>query len=194
MTIGELGDDGNVIPGTKKVVDVEEVRKAIENGDHTETGWPALRAKYSQLVKPDITFFGERLPQRFFDLRLSDFAKCDLLIVMGTALQVAPFRDLVKFVGPEVPRLLINRHLVGGPSEDLISAGLYETDSMALDCDAGVRELAKALGWADALEERMRKSVRAADKPQANPPPPKRQRTSEDSDYQTYTRDTTPSH
>ena len=40
MTIGELGDDGNVIPGTKKVVDVEEVRKAIENGDHTETGWP----------------------------------------------------------------------------------------------------------------------------------------------------------
>jgi len=192
-TIGELGDDGNVIPGTKKVVDVEEVRKAIENGDHTETGWPALRAKYSQLVKPDITFFGERLPQRFFDQRLSDFAKCDLLIVMGTALQVAPFCDLVKFVGPLVPRLLINRSPVGGPSGDLIAAGLCETDSMALDyregvnkrdalyegeCDAGVRELAKALGWADALEERVRKSVRAADKPQANPPPPKRQRTS----------------
>ena len=40
------------------------------------------------LVKPDIVFFGEDLPQRFYSLRLADFSHCDLLIVMGTSLEV----------------------------------------------------------------------------------------------------------
>jgi len=40
------------------------------------------------LVKPDIVFFGEDLPQRFYSLRLPDFSHCDLLIVMGTSLEV----------------------------------------------------------------------------------------------------------
>ena len=40
------------------------------------------------LVKPDIVFFGEDLPQRFYSLRLRDFSHCDLLIIMGTSLEV----------------------------------------------------------------------------------------------------------
>lgn len=40
------------------------------------------------LVKPDIVFFGEDLPQRFHSLQLPDFSKCDLLIIMGTSLEV----------------------------------------------------------------------------------------------------------
>ena len=40
------------------------------------------------LVKPDIVFFGEDLPQRFHSLQLPDFTKCDLLIIMGTSLEV----------------------------------------------------------------------------------------------------------
>lgn len=40
------------------------------------------------LVKPDIVFFGEDLPRRFHTLQLPDFAKCDLLIIMGTSLEV----------------------------------------------------------------------------------------------------------
>mmetsp|Transcript_32055 Transcript_32055/g.89741 ORF Transcript_32055/g.89741 Transcript_32055/m.89741 type:complete len:126 (-) Transcript_32055:431-808(-) len=43
------------------------------------------------LVKPDIVFFGEALPQRFHMLASSDFEKADLLIVMGTSLQVQVF-------------------------------------------------------------------------------------------------------
>lgn len=39
-------------------------------------------------MKPDIVFFGEDLPQRFYTLQLPDFSKCDLLIVMGTSLEV----------------------------------------------------------------------------------------------------------
>ena len=41
------------------------------------------------LVKPDIVFFGEDLPQRFHTLQFPDFAKCDLLVVVGTSLEVS---------------------------------------------------------------------------------------------------------
>ena len=40
------------------------------------------------LVKPDIVFFGEDLPSRFHTLQRKDFRSCDLLIVMGTSLEV----------------------------------------------------------------------------------------------------------
>jgi NAD-dependent SIR2 family protein deacetylase len=36
-------------------------------------------------VKPDIVFFGEALPPRFFECAASDFSRCHLLIVMGTS-------------------------------------------------------------------------------------------------------------
>merc|ERR1719453_2153863 len=39
----------------------------------------ALERKYGALVKPDIVFFGEGLPPRFFDCLRTDFSSCDLL-------------------------------------------------------------------------------------------------------------------
>lgn len=47
------------------------------------------------LVKPDIVFFGESLPARFFQYMPTDFSKADLLIVMGTSLTVQPFASLI---------------------------------------------------------------------------------------------------
>ena len=70
--------------GTGKQVDVDEVRNAIMSGPASVD---AMNAKHGGLVKPDITFFGERLPERFFAC-LRDFDRCDLLIVMGTSLTV----------------------------------------------------------------------------------------------------------
>ncbi len=46
-------------------------------------------------VKPDIVFFGENLPDRYWKLSKEDFQKCDCLIVMGTSLQVQPFASLI---------------------------------------------------------------------------------------------------
>jgi NAD-dependent deacetylase sirtuin 2 len=65
------------------------------------------------LVKPDIVFFGEGLPDRFFDKLAVDFPKCDLLLVIGTSLQVQPFASLIARVKEHVPRVLINREAVG---------------------------------------------------------------------------------
>ena len=39
------------------------------------------------VVKPDIVFFGEQLPSRFYSF-LKDMPRAELLIVMGTSLEV----------------------------------------------------------------------------------------------------------
>ena len=59
-------------------------------------------------VKPDVTFFGEDLPENFRANLYNDFQNCDLLIVSGTALEVFPFAGLVHYVKPNVPRFVIN--------------------------------------------------------------------------------------
>lgn len=40
------------------------------------------------VVKPDIVFFGENLPRRFW-LHINDLSRADLLFVMGTSLEVS---------------------------------------------------------------------------------------------------------
>lgn len=98
------------------------------------------------LVKPDIVFFGEQLPESFHQNRGAP-AQADLVIVMGTSLSVQPFASLPMFAREETPRVLINKEAVG----DL---GCRPDDVLVLgDCDAGVRKLADALGWRDQLEE-----------------------------------------
>ena len=60
----------------------------------------------NNLTKPDIVFFGEQLPMRFFTAVQNDLPKCDLLIIMGTSLVVHPFAsmiDRVTFVTIEEP-------------------------------------------------------------------------------------------
>lgn len=97
------------------------------------------------LVKPDIVFFGEAMPERFHIQRAVP-ADADLAIVMGTSLSVQPFASLPSYVKDETPRLLINLEKVGGlggRADDVLLLG---------DCDSGVRKLADALGWRDELE------------------------------------------
>jgi len=149
---------------TGKEVDVAEVREAILAG---EAGWKAMSEKHGGLVKPDIVFFGENLPARFFEHVKTDFPKCDLLIVMGTSLKVQPFASLVDNVAKETPRLLINREEVGTHtaqertmlrmlerSEGFVFGDGERWRDVALlgDCDDGVHAVAAALGWSDDLE------------------------------------------
>ncbi|KAK3093843.1 hypothetical protein FSP39_020873 [Pinctada imbricata] len=51
-------------------------------------------AECEGVVKPDIVFFGEALPERFRECVQSDFSDCDLLIILGTSLIVQPFASL----------------------------------------------------------------------------------------------------
>jgi len=101
--------------------DVEYVRKAVMGGEICRC------SVCSGLVKPDIVFFGESLPERFFESYQRDFPSGDLLLVMGTSLVVQPFASLVDMVEDDCPRLLINRERVGeerGGTAALIAAML----------------------------------------------------------------------
>eukprot|EP01038_Epipyxis_sp_PR26KG_P016032 gene16032-21758_t len=109
-------------------------------------------------VKPDIVFFGENLPKRFFDLRNEDLQAADLLIVAGTSLSVAPFSSTLHLCNPLAPRLLINRERVG--EVDWSGHGfLFDTKDNYRDiellgsCDDGVRILCDLLGWRIDLEK-----------------------------------------
>jgi NAD-dependent histone deacetylase SIR2 len=62
------------------------------------------------IMKPDITFFGEALPDNFFDrLKDVDREKVDLVIVMGTSMKVAPVSEIPNFVPRDVPQIYISR-------------------------------------------------------------------------------------
>lgn len=69
---------------------------------------PTCDACSSGVIKPNIVFFGEDLPGRFKELLEADFQECDLLIVMGTSLQVQPFCSLAQRVKETTPRLLVH--------------------------------------------------------------------------------------
>jgi len=102
------------------------------------------------LVKPDIVFFGEDLPKKFFSCSKQDLQDCSLLICMGTSLQVEPVASLAHRVPHRVPRILINRDVPDTfrPREgDLVLLG---------ECDDQVFRLAHALGWGSDLQELIR--------------------------------------
>eukprot|EP01122_Echinamoeba_exundans_P013977 TRINITY_DN6229_c0_g1_i1.p1 TRINITY_DN6229_c0_g1~~TRINITY_DN6229_c0_g1_i1.p1 ORF type:complete len:781 (-),score=153.69 TRINITY_DN6229_c0_g1_i1:97-2439(-) len=147
-----------------KVSDMDEFWRTVENDQI-----PICERCKGSKIKPDIVFFGEGLPARFNDLQQADFAKCDLVIVMGTSLQVYPFAGLVTKAAATVPRLMINGDLVGpfrgidhwkieGPGKDPEFVKLtpdlpnreiqpYRDVAVVSDIDVGIAKLAQYLGW-----------------------------------------------
>ncbi|KAL4420564.1 hypothetical protein ABPG75_010220 [Micractinium tetrahymenae] len=141
---------------------VEHVRRAVFRGDGNPCRCRDKRC--GGLVKPDIVFFGEPLPERFFRHVPRDFPQADLLIVMGSSLVVHPFASLIDEVEDDVPRLLINRERVGEGHPLLRMLG-YQTGGFCFDeasnyrdalfegdCDDGVRQLCRLLGWEAELD------------------------------------------
>lgn len=109
------------------------------------------------IVKPDIVFFGEDLPRKFYTLPSKDLGECDLLIIMGTSLEVQPFASLVGRANKQCVRLLINREKVGhghGPLSWFSDSDALKFDkknnagdvAWIGDCDDGILTLAKAIG------------------------------------------------
>lgn len=60
--------------------------------------------------QPDITFFGEKLPDLFFDtLQHHDRENVDLVIVMGTSMKVAPVSEVPNYLPATVPQIYVSR-------------------------------------------------------------------------------------
>ncbi|KAJ5183621.1 NAD-dependent protein deacetylase h.t1.c1 [Penicillium capsulatum] len=91
------------------------------------------------VMKPDITFFGEDLPDEF-GRRLvhHDRELADLVIVIGTSLKVAPVAEVPGILPRNVPQIYISRTPVNHTGFDIDLLG---------DCDVVVSELSRRAGW-----------------------------------------------
>jgi hypothetical protein len=80
-------------------------------------------------------------------LLVQDFKQCDLLIVMGTSLEVQPFASLINRVPVKTPRLLLNREVVGLRDRNNFIARLMggAADGFRFDSDDNYRDI-KHLG------------------------------------------------
>ncbi|XP_064092637.1 NAD-dependent deacetylase sir2D-like isoform X2 [Macrobrachium nipponense] len=94
------------------------------------------------IMKPDIVFFGEGLPDEFHDRMAEDKDECDLLIVIGSSLKVRPVALIPSSVPSHVPQILINREPLRHLTFDVELLG---------DCDVIINELCHRMGngWKD---------------------------------------------
>ncbi|KAI1100795.1 SIR2-domain-containing protein [Jackrogersella minutella] len=91
------------------------------------------------VMKPDIIFFGEELPDEFSQrLVKHDRDLVDLVIVIGTSLKVAPVSEVVPYLPPHIPQIYISRTAVSHINFDIDLLG---------DCDVVVAELCRRAGW-----------------------------------------------
>lgn len=89
------------------------------------------------IMKPDIVFFGENLPEEFHRAMKYDKDEVDLLIVIGSSLKVRPVALIPSSIPHEVPQILINREPLPHLHFDIELLG---------DCDVITNELCQRLG------------------------------------------------
>ncbi|KAJ8250430.1 hypothetical protein COCON_G00223520 [Conger conger] len=89
------------------------------------------------IMKPDIVFFGENLPEQFHRAMKRDKDEVDLLIVIGSSLKVRPVALIPSSIPHEVPQILINREQLSHLNFDVELLG---------DCDVIINELCHRLG------------------------------------------------
>jgi len=117
--------------------DKKKRRFDLDGGDSSEDD--DYNDPQSGVMKPDITFFGEALPDRFSDrLTNHDKALVDLVIVIGTSLKVAPVSEVVPYLPSHIPQMYISRTPVSHVNFDIDMLG---------DCDVVVAELCRRAGW-----------------------------------------------
>jgi NAD+-dependent protein deacetylase sirtuin 2 len=105
------------------------------------------------LVKPRTVLFGRSLPEEFWDRVHDDCQHCDVLIVAGTSLVVAPANMLVQMVPPSCVRVVANLEPVGAE----LGVDAYGLQPSSRDgfmegpTDETFLQLIQELGWIDDL-------------------------------------------
>jgi NAD-dependent deacetylase sirtuin 1 len=89
------------------------------------------------LIKPDIVFFGENLPDHFHMQMAQDKDDVDLLVVIGSSLQVQPVSLIPYNIDDNIPQILINKEDLSSYSADIKLIG---------DCDSIIVSLCMAIG------------------------------------------------
>uniref|UniRef100_A0A8C2J9N9 protein acetyllysine N-acetyltransferase n=1 Tax=Cyprinus carpio TaxID=7962 RepID=A0A8C2J9N9_CYPCA len=120
----------------KHKVDCEAVREEIFNQVVPHCPRCPADVPYA-IMKPDIVFFGENLPEFFHRAMKQDKDEVDLLIVIGSSLKVRPVALIPSSIPHDVPQVLVNREPLPHLNFDVELLG---------DCDVIVNELCHRLG------------------------------------------------
>lgn len=59
------------------------------------------------VIKPDVVFFGEEIPEQFYDL-LDHHPKADMILILGTSLNVQPTSKFALEIAEKVPSVFVN--------------------------------------------------------------------------------------
>ena len=95
--------------------------------------------EHDPVIKPDIVFFGQNLPEDFYDALEKDCEVCDLVIVIGSSLRVSPVAEITQMIrNQDAPQILINR--------EPLPHKRFNAELLG-DCDGVLQELAQHLGW-----------------------------------------------
>lgn len=87
-----------------------EIGTSISMNQLNDMETPGLKELVSSgIMKPDIVFFGEGLPDSFHEAMSEDKNKADLILVIGSSLKVRPVALIPSSLPPHVPQILINR-------------------------------------------------------------------------------------
>ncbi|KAI0311361.1 DHS-like NAD/FAD-binding domain-containing protein [Amylostereum chailletii] len=90
------------------------------------------------IMKPDITFFGEKLTDNFEKALAADRERVDLILVIGTSLKVSPVSEILTHLPHNIPQILINKTPVRHINPDIILLG---------NADPIVEHLCARLNW-----------------------------------------------
>ncbi|KAK6170871.1 hypothetical protein SNE40_019164 [Patella caerulea] len=120
----------------KYKVDAEVIKEDIFNQVIPKCPVCPFETPYA-IMKPNIVFFGESLPEEFHRQMAEDKDECDLLIVIGSSLKVRPVALIPNSLPAHVPQILINRERLRHIGFDVELLG---------DCDVIVNELCHRLG------------------------------------------------
>jgi NAD-dependent histone deacetylase SIR2 len=126
-------------------------KQSAQNAPHEGAGRPkrrsAKRAKYDKsethveyILRPNIIFFDENLPAKYGKRLKRDKGKIDLLVVIGTSLEIKPLSKLpLEDSIKDKPMIWINQRASAGQIQPAIQ--------LLGKCDIVVEELARRLGW-----------------------------------------------
>lgn len=148
------------IPYCKCKLDAEQKKKhKNRKGTNKQRSWDDFESDHSSddgtkaprgLLKPDITFFNERLSGSYNDRLDRDKQAIDLLIIIGTSLKVGPVQDMLYQISPRVPQIFISKERFSGALCNL--PGVQVDIELLGECDIIIEELCHRAGWSHALQ------------------------------------------
>ena len=89
-------------------IDIKLITEGIKKGEVVYCNNPNCKGP----CKPRIVFYGENLPERFYEC-LKDIKDIDLIIIMGTSLKVFPFAGIPEYADSKVGIVVFNMEKVG---------------------------------------------------------------------------------